>query len=68
MVIHKAAGILIQDGKLLVEKSYDKDFYISPGGSIEEGETPKQALVRELIVKVPKSATPCLRFLMPSYA
>jgi len=34
---------------LLVEKSFGKDFYISPGGSIEEGETAKQALIRELM-------------------
>jgi len=46
--IHKAAGILIKDRRLLIEKSEDKEFFIAPGGSIEEGETPKQALVREL--------------------
>ena len=46
--IHKAAGILIKDRKLLVEKSINKDFFIAPGGSIEEGETPEEALVREL--------------------
>jgi mutator protein MutT len=46
--IHKTAGILIKDKKLLVEKSTNKEFYIAPGGSIEPGETPKQALVREL--------------------
>ncbi len=48
MDIHKAAGIIIRDKKLLVERSKGKDFFISPGGSIEEGETAKQALVREL--------------------
>lgn len=47
--IHKAAGILIRDKKLLVEKSVDKEFFIAPGGSIEQGETVKQALVRELL-------------------
>lgn len=47
--IHKAAGIIIRDKKLLVERSEGKDFFIAPGGSIEEGETPKQALVRELM-------------------
>lgn len=47
-VIHKAAGIIIKDKKLLVEKSYGKEFYISPGGSIETGEMPEAALVREL--------------------
>lgn len=46
--IHKAAGILIQGRKLLVEKSINKQFYIAPGGSIEEGETPEIALQREL--------------------
>jgi len=46
--IHKAAGIIIKDRKLLVEKSFNKEFFKSPGGSIEPGETPKQALVREL--------------------
>lgn len=46
--IHKAAGILLKDKKLLVEKSENKDFFIAPGGSIEQGETSQQTLVREL--------------------
>lgn len=46
--IEKAAGIIIRDRKLLVERSEGKDFFISPGGSIEPGETAQQALVREL--------------------
>lgn len=46
--IYKAAGIIIRDRKLLVEQSFNKNFYIAPGGSIEKHETPKQALVREL--------------------
>lgn len=49
MDIHKAAGIIIRDRKLLVEKSRNKEFFISPGGSIENGETAKQALARELM-------------------
>ncbi len=48
MDIYKAAGVIIKDRKLLVEKSENKEFFIAPGGTIEEGETPKQALVREL--------------------
>ncbi len=48
MDIYKAAGIIIKDRKLLIEKSENKEFFIAPGGTIEEGETPKQALVREL--------------------
>ena len=46
--IHKVGGIIIKERKLLVEKSIDKEFFIAPGGSIEHGETPTQALVREL--------------------
>jgi len=46
--IHKSGGIIIRDKKLLVERSFGKEFFIAPGGSIEDGETPKQALVREL--------------------
>lgn len=46
--IHKSGGVIIRDKQLLVEKSFNKDFFIAPGGSIEAGETPKQALVREL--------------------
>lgn len=46
--IYKASGIIIRNKKLLVERSIGKEIFISPGGSIEPGETPKQALVREL--------------------
>jgi mutator protein MutT len=48
MDIYKAAGIIIKNRKLLVEKSENKEFFIAPGGTIEVGETPEQALVREL--------------------
>ena len=47
--IHKAGGILIKDRKFLVERSKEKQFFIAPGGSIEKGETSKQALIRELM-------------------
>ena len=46
--IHKAAGIIVRDRKLLVERSKGKKFFIAPGGSIEPGETAEQALTREL--------------------
>lgn len=47
--IHKAGGVLIQDRQFLVERSKGKEIFIAPGGSIEPGETPEQALVRELM-------------------
>lgn len=46
--IHKAAGIIIQNRKLLFTRAKDMDFFIDPGGKIEPDETAKQALVREL--------------------
>ncbi len=46
--IYKSAGILIHNKKLLVERSKGKEFFISPGGSVEKNETPEQALIREL--------------------
>lgn len=33
---------------MLVERSTGKEYFIHPGGKIEPGETPKQAVVREL--------------------
>lgn len=47
-VIYKAAGNIIKNKKILLERSYDKPFFISPGGRIEQGESAKQALIREL--------------------
>ncbi len=46
--IHKAAGIIIQNRKLLIERSKGKEIFMAPGGKVEPGESVKQALVREL--------------------
>lgn len=46
--IHKAGGVIIQNRKLLVERSRNKQFFIAPGGKVEKDETSRQALVREL--------------------
>jgi len=46
--IYKAAGIIIKDRKLLIERSYGKDTFMAPGGKLETGETPRQAVIREL--------------------
>jgi mutator protein MutT len=46
--LQKAAGILIKDGTLLVCRTRGKDTFFAPGGRLEAGETPEQALIREL--------------------
>lgn len=46
--IYKAAGIIIKDRKLLVERSKGKEFFVAPGGKLNPGETAVEALLREL--------------------
>ena len=46
--MHKSAGIIIKDGTLLVLRSKGKDTFYAPGGKLDSGETPEQALCREL--------------------
>jgi mutator protein MutT len=46
--IHKAAGIIVQDRKILVSRSKGKSYFIAPGGKLETEETPERALAREL--------------------
>ncbi|WP_104025453.1 NUDIX hydrolase [Vibrio hyugaensis] len=46
--MHKSAGIIIKDGALLVLRSKGKDTFYAPGGKLDIGETPEQALCREL--------------------
>jgi 8-oxo-dGTP diphosphatase len=46
--LYKAGGIIIKDRKVLVERSYGKQYFVHPGGKLEGNETARQALVREL--------------------
>lgn len=46
--IHKSAAIIINNRKLLVERSQGKAVFVAPGGKLEADETPRQCLVREL--------------------
>lgn len=46
--IHKAAGILIKDRKILVERDFNEKYFVGPGGRLSANETAHQALIREL--------------------
>ena len=49
--IKVAAAIIIKDGRFFAtQRGYGawKDWWEFPGGKVEEGETPKEALVREI--------------------
>ena len=44
---HSARSIIIRDGKVAMVHSVKYDFYKFPGGGIEQGEEPVQAMIRE---------------------
>jgi 8-oxo-dGTP diphosphatase len=46
--IHRVGAILIKDKKLLVSRDADEDYFKSPGGKVDPGETPESAIIREL--------------------
>lgn len=49
--VYVAAAVIIEDNKLFAtQRGYGefKDFFEFPGGKIEPGETPEQALIREI--------------------
>ncbi len=46
--IHKAAGIIIQDRKVLSLRSKGGTMFLNPGGKLDPGESVEDALVREL--------------------
>ena len=43
-----ARGIIVRDGKIAMVYSRRYDYYKLPGGGIEAGETPREAVVREV--------------------
>jgi 8-oxo-dGTP diphosphatase len=56
--IHKAAGVIIKNRRLLVERSKGKDVFVAPGGKLEPGESSVQAVIRELKEEFQLNVTP----------
>ena len=44
---YRISGILIRDGKILLQKPLNEDVYALPGGHVSFGETSDAALGRE---------------------
>ena len=44
----RSVAIVIRDGKILMERVvyFGREFFTVPGGGIEDGETPEQAVLR----------------------
>jgi 8-oxo-dGTP diphosphatase len=47
-MIHKIAAIILKDKKFLAVKEYGLDTLLTPGGRVEEDESPEETLRREL--------------------
>ena len=46
---HTIRGIIIRDRKVLLVTGHNADFYWTPGGGVEEGETIEETLRREIL-------------------
>jgi 8-oxo-dGTP pyrophosphatase MutT (NUDIX family) len=48
---HRSAGIIMRNGKALLMHRFKDgcEYYVFPGGGIEEGETPEETVIRELL-------------------
>ena len=57
-IIDKIGWIYIQDKKVLVARSKNKDKFYAPGGKRELGETDEQALIREVKEEVSVAIIP----------
>lgn len=70
--IDMATGVLVHDGKVLIQKRKPDDVWPGlwefPGGVIEEGETPDEALVREYMEEVELSIEPIGKITTVSYS
>ncbi|MHC5226074.1 NUDIX hydrolase [Ignatzschineria sp. LJL83] len=63
-----AAGIIIDPkGRLLIVRKQDTQKYMLPGGKIDAGETPIQALMRELYEEVNIQIPPALAHFIKEY-
>lgn len=63
----RVSVVIIKDNKLLLVRGIE-DYYFTPGGKIEEGETANQAVIRELneeLQIIPETMTEILSYEAP---
>ena len=42
-------GVIFQEGKILLAHEHNSNWYLIPGGGLEEGETPEEGCIREML-------------------
>ena len=52
MMIHKIAGLIFRDKKVLMVKPNDEEYLLTPGGRVEGNETAEETLRRELMEEI----------------
>ncbi|MCJ2164094.1 MULTISPECIES: A/G-specific adenine glycosylase [unclassified Pseudodesulfovibrio] len=69
--INMATGVLVHQGRMLIQKRKPGDVWPGlwefPGGGIEEGETPEQAVVREFMEEVELTVRPVEKITVIKY-
>ncbi|MFH1914228.1 MAG: A/G-specific adenine glycosylase [Pseudomonadota bacterium] len=72
MRIEMATGVLVHQGRVLIQKRRPSDVWPGlwefPGGCVEPGETPRQALVREFHEEVELAVEPLEKLTVVAYA
>jgi len=70
--IEMATGVLVHQGRVLIQKRRPDDVWPGlwefPGGCVEQGETPRQALVREFCEEVELAVEPLEKLTVITYA
>jgi len=72
ILIDMATGVLVHDGKVLIQKRKPDDIWPGlwefPGGVVEKGETPEEAVVREQMEEVELAISPVQKITTIKYS
>ena len=60
-------AIIIQNGRILLTHELNSGWWLLPGGGMEEGETPEECVIREVLEETGLIVRPTMHFLMLLY-
>ncbi len=61
IIKQRASALIIKDRRILLlhRLKYGEDFFVFPGGRVEEGETPEAAMIREVMEETSLTVLSC---------